>query len=638
MSFIVASGLSKWYGGHAVFEDIGFRIEPRSRIGLVGANGSGKTSLLRIVAGVDADFTGTIQRKRGLRIAYLPQEPPEGSGKTLREELESAVEHLKKMEERMQELAEEMADPARHKQAAAEYDALAAEFELKGGYTYRARISSTLQGLGFGDEADTPLSNLSGGQRTRALLAKLLLSQPDLLLLDEPTNHLDLRSLEWLESVLLQWRSAFVVVSHDRYFLDKVVDQVWELDGGKLYRYNGNYTKYRALREERLVRQQELWELQQEQILRIEEFVRRYKAGQRSKQARGRQKLLERMLGKEAIERPRKEQRISISLKSRRRSGNEVLKVDGLVVGYPGKPLFSVQSLLLAKGEKVAIVGPNGAGKTTFLRTLLKEVPPLEGVFSLGAGVRIGYMPQTDPFPDRGEVSVLELLLEALPSMTITEARSLLARFLFTGDAPFKKVSQLSGGEKRRLALARLTLRGANLLLLDEPTNHLDLQSQEELQSALVGFDGTILFVSHDRYLIDSIATQVWAVDSGQMWAVKGGYREYMEEVARRARDLAAKKSPGKSPQPRLSSWEASKIARRERQRREKLRKQLADLEQQILGVENKIELLQQSFASVAGRSPDELERMSQQYGALEEEHESLMQRWEELIRRVEET
>ena len=634
MSFIVASGLSKWYGSHTVFEDVDIRVEPGSRIGLVGPNGSGKTSLLRILAGEDVDFTGVVQRRKGIQIAYLPQEPPEGSHRTLREEIETAFEPLIRMESRLQRLAEAMADPDRHEEVADEYERLESEFELRGGYAYRARIEETLHGLGFGDdESSAPLSHLSGGQRTRALLAKLLLMEPDLLLLDEPTNHLDLRSLEWLESVLAQWKGAFVIVSHDRRFLDKVVDQIWELDGGKLYRYRGNYTKYRRLREERISRQQELWELQQKRIVRIEEFIRRYKAGQRSKQARGRQKLLERMMEEELVDFPRSDRRMSIRLKAKRRSGNEVLRIENMVVGYPGKPLFSVEGILLSKGEKVAIVGPNGAGKTTFLRTLTKEIEPLRGSFSTGAGVRIGYMPQADPFPDKGELSVLELLLDSRPSMSVAEARSHLARFLFTGETPFKRVDELSGGEKRRLALAVLTLRGANLLLLDEPTNHLDLSSQEELQSALAEFDGTVLFVSHDRYLIDAIASRVWVVDGGTMRVVLGGYREYLEDVA--AREMRKEKKATRPDAPSRTPWEASKLARKERQRREKIRRKLESVEQEIEAVEKRIEELQGFFASASEKPPEELERMSVEYGRLEEKHEELMGRWEELLQQI---
>jgi ATP-binding cassette subfamily F protein 3 len=548
---LTASRISKYFGADEVFRDVNLEIPRGGKVALVGPNGAGKTTLLRILIGLDdpsvnpdTGFAGNVNLAKGTTIGFLPQRPELAGSHVLWEEMLSVFAGLRQQEADLHDLAAQMGDPARPDADAIieRYGHLQHAFELAGGYDYETRIKHVLHGLGFApDDHHKPLAMLSGGQKTRAFLAKLLLESPDLLALDEPTNHLDIQAVEWLESFLNGWGGALLVVSHDRYFMDNVATTIWELDWGRLETYRGNYSHYVQQREERHARQWAEYEAQQEVIAKQEEYIRRNMAGQNSRQAKGRLKRLERLKRDELITRPRESRKLLLNLQANIRSGDKVLMTKQLQIGYPdGRPLFTVPDLTLYRGEVAAVIGPNGVGKTTLVKTLLEQIPPKAGTSKLGAAVKIGYFAQAHELL-HDENSILDELL-TVKDMPISAARDYLAKFLFTGDDVFRPITTLSGGERGRVALAKLALGGANFLLLDEPTNHLDIPAQEVLQAVLAEFEGTILLISHDRYLINALATQVWAVSPGKFDLFEGTYREYL--AARdgdRQRQIAAR-------------------------------------------------------------------------------------------------
>ena len=529
MSVLTAYRLSKSFGVQQVFSEVSLQVDAGEKVALVGPNGVGKTTLLNILAGLDEPDSGEVVTARGLRVGYLQQEAALPGDMGLYAAMLDAFGDLRLQEANLRVLEQRMAAGGPDLDSVmADYAAQSHAFELAGGYTYEQRIHRALSGLGFAREQyEESVATLSGGQRTRAALAKLLLLSPDLLLLDEPTNHLDLAAMEWLEDYLVHWEGSAIVVAHDRRFLDKVVSRVLELSFGRVEDYPGNYTRYTELRADRLERRRAEYEAQAAYIAKTEEFIRRYGAGQRAKEARGREKQLARL---QRLQRPEDWQRIRVELSTQRRSGDVVLATKGVSIGYPERLLFTTPELVIRRGERVAVIGPNGCGKTSLLRTVLGQVMPLAGQFRLGANVRPAYYAQThdDLNP---EASVLDTVLPLVPHLE--RARTFLARYLFTGDDVFKRVGGLSGGERSRLALAVLSLHGANFLLMDEPTNHLDLLSQEVLEDVLADFPGTLLFVSHDRYFIDALATAVWAIEGERLVPYAGDYGDYLEERGR---------------------------------------------------------------------------------------------------------
>jgi ATP-binding cassette subfamily F protein 3 len=566
MSIVTVSTLAKSYGADLIFSGASLRIEREDRIGLVGPNGSGKSTLLLLLAGLLTPDEGSVVLAAGTRVGYLAQDADLMPERSLYDELLAVFADVHAWEDELAALAARLADPdllARPDDYAAvmaRYADLQARFEHAGGYTIEQRVRQVLDGLGFSREQQSaPAAHLSGGQRTRAALGKILLQEPDLLLLDEPTNHLDLAALEWLEGYLATWPGAFVVVSHDRYFLDRVTTRTIEVADGRVVDYPGNYTRYVQLRAERLERWAKEYAAQQEYIARTEEFIRRYKAGQRSREARGRQTLLDRL---ERLERPPAEAALHFSLGAALQSGEIVLRSEALVAGYapgqrprpagastPGAGASAeagtglrvhLGDIEIRRGERIGLIGPNGAGKTTLLRTIVGQIPPLEGRISLGHNVQVGYYAQTH----EGLNPRTTILDEVRRASHLSEegARTFLGRFLFTGDDVFKTVGDLSGGERSRVALAKLTLQGANFLVLDEPTNHLDLPARQVLERLLAVYDGTLVFVSHDRYFVDALATRIWALDGGQVASYAGNYSAYRAhvigaEAAQRARD-----------------------------------------------------------------------------------------------------
>ena len=632
MALINATALSKSYGPTDIFSELSFSIPRRARIGLVGPNGVGKTTLLKILIGSETPSTGTVQRSKELRIGYLPQEAQFASEKTLWQECLDTLEDLLVLEAQLKALEKAMSDPNEAEQAIAVYGKLQEDFERRGGYIYEARIRQTLTGLGFlPEDEQRPMTQLSGGQRTRALLAQLLLSNPDLLLLDEPTNHLDIASIEWLESYLKDWEGAVLIVSHDRYFLDQVVTTIWEMTPA-LEIYRGNYSTYLQQRTERYERQLSEYKAQQAFIEKEEDYIRRNIAGQNTRQAQGRRKRLERMLLESKITSPAGTRRIKLDLEAKGRSGDLVIQSEGLSIGYhdEGRPLFAVPDLVLLRGELAAILGPNGAGKTTFLKTLLDIIPAYEGIVKLGANLKIGYFAQAHENL-HSQWTLMEEIEVASPGMLPADIRNYLARFLFTADDVFKQVEMLSGGERGRLAFACLALQGANLLLLDEPTNHLDLPSQEILESMLADYSGTILLVSHDRYLIDALATQVWEVqpEAKRLRVFKGSYSEYRSALQTET-NQTNEPQPAQNEKPReehIQSDGKNRISTNEARKR---LNHLQNLEDEITELEEKLAVITRQF-ELGTLDPSKAQKLSQEYLLIQKKMDEKLELWTKL-------
>jgi ATP-binding cassette subfamily F protein 3 len=663
MSILSASNLEKSFGPDDIFSSISLSIPHGARIAIVGPNGIGKTTLLRILVGLDEPTAGSVQRSRGLSIGYLPQEAVLTAEHSLWEECLAAFDDLRRQEIELAQLEAAMSDPDQTQEALTRYGVLQEAFEFQGGYTYETLIRQVLTGLGFSSrDYERPLNQLSGGQRTRALLARLLLSKPDLLVLDEPTNHLDMTAVEWLEGYLLTWEGAALLVSHDRYFLDKVAQHIWEMGIAGWETYRGNYTAYLQQRQERWQLRQQIYEAERERLDKELDYIKKHIAGQRTAQAKGKLRRLSRQveaiesLGIEAmqgkswleissqadistnimsvaeVERKihalksplKKPPNLSIKLKSGQRSGNIILSAREVTIGYPSNPLLSVDDLELRRLECAAVIGPNGAGKTTLLKTILGQQPPLAGEVNMGASLEIGYFAQAheDLIPERTLVEEIE---SVAPNMLLADIRHYLARFLFTGEDVFRQVSTLSGGERGRLALAKLSLTNANLLLLDEPTNHLDIPSQEILQEVLSEFGGTILLVSHDRYLIDALGTQIWDItpERKAMRVFKGSYSEYHAQ-------LEAEQAATESHLP-LKTQSKKKTGRDGRKKGESRRNyRLQEIETMIGALEEQLARLTRQLEAPPMDS-QKVEELGEDYVEIQNEINALLAEWEQL-------
>jgi ATP-binding cassette, subfamily F, member 3 len=522
------SEVYKSYGLQDVLRGTSLQVNPGEHVGLVGRNGAGKSTIFRLVRGDETPDRGDVVRARGLKLGLLDQHVHFKPGSTVHESALAAFGRLQQIEHEMHELEHQMADAGADLEKVLErYSDLQHEFEHEGGFEYAAKAEAILQGLGFEREMwSLETEKLSGGQQNRLGLACLLLAAPDVLLLDEPTNHLDVNAVEWLEEFLQSYQSAYVIVSHDRYFLDRACRRIIELENGRASSYTGNYSDYLIEREERREAQKRAYDNQQQLIAKTEEFIRRNIAGQKTKQAKSRRKMLEKL---ERLDAVRHDQSSGdFRLQAIERTGNHVLMVTKLSIGYQDKMLAEDISFILRRGECLGIIGPNGSGKTTFLRTILNKLTPLAGEVRWGTKVQIGYYAQQlDDLDDRNEI-IMELRRVAPASATAGELRSFLAKFLFTGDDVYKHVKDLSGGEKGRLALAKLIYSRVNVLVLDEPTNHLDIPSREALEEALSAYEGTIVTISHDRYFLDRVATQILALDGlGVAEHYDGDYTEY---------------------------------------------------------------------------------------------------------------
>jgi len=630
---LTVNNLAKVFGPDEIFRNVSFQIADREHVALVGVNGAGKSTLLRIVAGIETASDGEIAIARSARVAVLAQEPRFESDRTVRQEAQlafddalSALARMRALEAAMQSASGEALDDLFQ-----EYERLSLHFEVAGGFDVEHRTDEVLMGLGFNSEQmDEPVRTLSGGQKTRIALAKALLADPDLLLLDEPTNHLDLGMLDWLEGFLGSWNGAFLVVSHDRYFLDRVTGRTLDLSFGRLEDYPASYGRYLVLRAERRARQLQEYEGQQELIARTEEFIRRYKAGQRSREAKGRQTRLDRL---ERLDRPQEHAALSLRVQPTIRSGREVITATPLRVGYTGtsgeRVLLSTPELRVERGDRVAIIGQNGSGKSTLLRTIVGELRPLSGRVGFGVNVKVGYYAQGhEGLPVDG--SPLSILVASQP-MGEEAARTYLARFLFRDDEVHRSVSALSGGERSRLALACLLVEGANLLILDEPTNHLDIQSRETLEEMLTAYDGTVVFVSHDRYFIDRVATRVWDIADGRLVPYLGNFSEAARQKSKlNAPELATKQS---APTPvKEVPAERPPVRRSGQVSESRLQKQLTSAEREISRLEGRLNELSDAIA-IAGvdGQRERLERLGVEYAEAERQLDGAYRLWDEL-------
>src|SRR3989441_9769036 len=516
MSVLSVQAVAKRFGERLGFSEVSFRLAHGDRVGLVGPNGVGKTTLLRVGAGFDSADAGNIAVARGTRIGFMEQEVLFEAAGTVEEHARGAAAHLRELEAEMHELEPRLGRGA--PDLLGRYPEAQHRFEHAGGYAFEPTVGRVLGGLGLDALRDREVTTLSGGERTRLGLARLLLEDPDLLLLDEPTNHLDVAALEWLERFLLEQNETILVSSHDRWFLDRGTSRTLSFEKNTVAEYRGGYSAYARQRAEREAATEKAAARQAVEIERTEEFIRRYGAGQRSKEARGRGKKLARV---ERIEAPERAQQHGWRLEAAHLAGDTVVQTTPLAVGY-GEPLVRTGMLRIARGARIAVVGPNGAGKTTLVRTLVGDLTALEGYVQSAPTARVGFLAQAQ-LELGGDDTVLDAMKVA-SGMNDAEARDHLARFLFRGEDVFKSVGVLSGGERSRLALARLAARQANLLVLDEPTNHLDLVAREQLEAVLSGFEGALLFVSHDRYFIDKLATEIWPIEDGMLKRFEGNW------------------------------------------------------------------------------------------------------------------
>ncbi len=627
MSILTAHHVSKSFGAHDVLADVTLALAHGQRAALVGSNGAGKTTLLHILGGLEEPSGGAVHRARGQSIGFLPQHADQelDEDTTLHDLMRAVFAQLDRLAAHMRELEQALADPDRHDEALEKYGRVAEQFEHAGGYTVELRIQQVLSGIGF-DKSDweKPVNILSGGQKTRALLARLILLDPDVLLLDEPTNHLDVSAVEWLEATLRDYRGGLILVSHDRYFIDAVADTVWELHGGQLEIYRGNYTDYLLQREERHETQLKEYERQQEFIAKEEEYIRRNIAGQNTRQAQGRRTRLERLKkSSELITRPETRKSMRFNLSTQPRSGDIVLRARNLSVGYEDdrKSLLTCDQLFLYRNQRAAIWGPNGAGKSTFLKTVLGQIPPLAGDIELGASVKVGYYAQAHEMLDPAD-SVLNAILK-VQSMPVSKARGLLGSYLFSGDTIDKPIGTLSGGERGRVALAVLSLQGANVLLLDEPTNHLDLDSEEVLQDALADFEGTLLLVTHDRYLVDALATHVWAIEDNRLTVYEGNYSEFVAQredaKSRAARAEAESKAALQAAKEKTKARAVPDKGEKQRQKR------TAELEAAIAEHEARLSELTKQLETA---KPDRVAALGSEYARVEKAMQSLIDEW----------
>ena len=631
-------GICKSFGEKVILQNASFHIEEREKAALIGNNGAGKTTLLRIIMNeLPADEGQTVLMK-DKKIGYLAQYQDIQGHRTIYEELLTTKQYIIDMETRMRSIEAEMnqAEGEALERLMNTYTRLTHEFELENGYAYKSELTGVLKGLGFTEEDfDKQVATLSGGQKTRVALGKLLISRPDILLLDEPTNHLDMESISWLETYLLNYPGAVFIVSHDRYFLDKVVTKVIEIEAGQVQMFSGNYSAYAVKKAQLRDAQYKAWLNQQRDIKHQEAVITKLKSFNREKSIR-RAESREKMLNKiQRIDKPMEIQnQMRLTLEPRIVSGNDVLTVENLSKSFPGQELFHDISFQIKRGERVALIGNNGTGKTTMLKILNDLLPADEGSFSLGAKVQIGYYDQEHHVLHQ-EKTIFQEIADTYPTLTETEIRNMLAAFLFTGDDVFKEISSLSGGERGRVSLAKLMLSEANFLILDEPTNHLDIASKEILEEALNSYTGTVFYVSHDRYFINQTATRILELTNLAVVNYIGDYDYYLdkkEELTEKyapVKEQAIETTQAEVPSEGKLTWQQQKEeqARKRKQENElkKIEKRIDELETRDKEIDETLVL--PDVCTNVGKCAE----LSREKDKIQEELEELYEKWETL-------
>jgi ATP-binding cassette subfamily F protein 3 len=630
MLLLQTNNVARRFGAETLFHKINFQIQDRGRVALVGRNGAGKTTLLKIIAGINPPDDGDVSMRKDCQIGYLAQDQGLSSDQTIWDEMNAVFAKLHQQERQIQQLEQQISslDPqaANYQDVLNTYDQVQNAFSQNGGYTYEAKIKSVLHGFHFeADRYQTVINTLSGGQKTQIALAKLLLQEPDLLILDEPTNHLDMQVLAWLEDYLKSYDGALLLVSHDRYFLDRIVNEVFDLENQTLTHYSGNYSAFTTHKQERLKAEWKQYEKQQTEINKLEDFVNRnIVRASTTKRAQARRKQLEKM---DRLDRPEvDDSSIHFTFSADHPSGNIVLDVADATIGYPDRVLAHPVNFEIRKHQRVAIIGPNGVGKSTLLKSILNKISLLGGHVKTGANVQIGYYDQEQQVL-HPQKTVLEEVWDDYPTVDEKDIRSLLGSFLFVGDDVFKPVSALSGGEKARLQLTKLSFEHANFLILDEPTNHLDIDSREVLEQAINEFDGTVLFVSHDRYFINQVATDILALDQTGAQHFVGNYDDYLIELAKQAgaADDTVTTTVSVEKQHAQKSFQQSKEQQKQLRKLarvvEEYETQMNELETRQTAIET--EMAQPELASDGVKLADlqkELDHLTAQLGQVEED------------------
>ncbi|WP_217993443.1 MULTISPECIES: ABC-F family ATP-binding cassette domain-containing protein [Bacillus] len=639
MILLQVNALTKLYGAETILANIKLEVQTKDRIALVGRNGAGKSTLLKIIAGELSHDGGEIIKPKDVSIGYLAQNTGLETSLTIWDEMLTVFTHLQQMETKLRRLEQEMgkeenfSNEATYERLLADYDQLQLDYKDQGGYQYEADIRSILSGLGFPVEThQTTISTLSGGQKTRLALGKLLLTKPDLLILDEPTNHLDIETLTWLEQYLQGYPGAILIVSHDRYFLDKLVTQVYEISNKESRRFVGNYSKYLDLKSALYEQDMKRYEKQQDEIAKLEDFVQKNIArASTTKRAQSRRKQLDRM---ELLTRPLGDSKsASFHFDIEKQSGNDVLQVKDATIGYDDDPIIEHVTMRLTRGDSVALVGPNGIGKSTLLKSLVNKLPLLNGDVSFGSNVSVGYYDQEQANLTSSK-RVLNELWDEYPLQPEKEIRTILGNFLFTGDDVLKPVSSLSGGQKARLALAKLMMQKSNLLILDEPTNHLDLNSKEILENALIDYPGTLLFVSHDRYFINRVTTTVVELSTEGAQEYLGDYDYYVEKKNEMIERAAFEHQENQAPvQKTVAQEKLNYLEEKERKQLERQRtRKIEELEQNIVEFEEEIATLEDQLCLPEIYADyEKASEITTKKQTLQEQLDACMAEWEEL-------